>query len=390
MDVKQIKAIVTADVDSRRERLTELSLRIHVSPELGFHEEQASKWLSEYLEENGFAIESGIAGLATAFRATYGKGKPVIGILAEYDALPKLGHACGHNIICCSAVGAGIAARKAAEQLGGTIKVIGTPAEELFGGKIPMVAKGAFSELDLALMVHGGTADIAASHFLACQNLYVDFYGKAAHAAAWPEQGINALEAMIQSYVNINSIRQHIRDKSRIHGIITDGGEAANIVPAHSAAYFIIRAEQDGYLDELKEKVLNCFIGAATATGARLEYRWGEERYASMKNNLALAKLFQQNMESLGRKVFLLDPGTSFGSSDIGNVSQIIPAIHPWVAIAPPGTSLHTQQFAQAAASEAGMKGLIDAAKAMAMTVVDLLASPAAVKQVKEEFERGR
>lgn len=253
-----------------------------------------------------------------------------------------------------------------------------------------MADRGAFDNVDMAMMVHPGVHDAATTQALACLPLEVEFFGKAAHASARPEAGINALEAMLQSFAAINSLRQHIRDKARIHGIITDGGEAANIVPAHSAGSFLVRAEDDTYLNELKERVINCFIGAATATGARLEYRWADTRYAPLRNNLALAELFSQNMQSLGRKVHLSDPSRAFGSTDMGNVSQLVPAIHSSVAIAPVEIAVHSPQFAAAAGSEAGTRGMLDAAKALAMTVVDLVANPEITIKVKEEFERNR
>ena len=390
LGAEKLKASVIDEIDARRDQFNELSLKIHANPELAFQEVKAVAWLTEYLKENGFSIESGICGLKTAFRGSYGQGKPVIAILAEYDALPKLGHACGHNLIAVSAVAAGVASKLAVDQFGGNILVIGTPGEELYGGKVIMVNRGAFDGVDVAMMVHPGVLNTATTQFLACQTLEVEFFGRAAHAAARPEKGINALEAMLQSFAAINSLRQHIKDKARIHGIITDGGEAANIVPAHSAGNFVVRAEDDSYLDELKERVINCFTGAATASGARLEYRWGEVRYASLRSNLTLARLFRRNLQSLGRKVHLLDPSNSFGSSDMGNVGQLVPSIHPSVAIAPVEALVHSPQFASAAASEVGLCGLLDAGKALAMTVVDLVANPGIVARVKEEFGRGR
>ena len=388
MEIENLKASVTGEIDRRRHQLSELSLKIHSNPELGFQEVKAADWLTRYLEEDGFSIERGICGLPTAFKASYGKGKPVIAILAEYDALPDLGHACGHNLIAACAIGAGVASKPVIDQLGGSILIIGTPAEELYGGKVIMANRGAFNNLDIAMMVHPGTHDTATTHALACQTLEVEFFGKAAHSAAQPEAGINALEAMLQSFAAINSLRQHIKSTARIHGIITDGGEAANIVPAHSAGNFIVRAEDDAYLDELKQRVLNCFIGASTASGARLQYKWADVCYAPMRNNLTLARLFRQNMQSLGRKVVLSNPSHSFGSTDMGNVSQLVPSIHPYVAIAKEDISTHSPEFALAAASEAGIKGMIDATKALAMTVVDLLANPKTVIKVKEEFEQ--
>jgi len=388
MDIKELKTSVMGKVDAHRKALTELNLKIHSNPELAFQETKAAAWLTQYLEENGFSVERGICELPTAFRASYGRGKPAIALLAEYDALPKIGHACGHNIIATCAVGAAVASKTAIDQFGGSILVIGTPAEEIYGGKAIIAAKGGFEDLDAAMMVHPGAYNAVTTHALAAQGLEVEFFGKSAHAAAKPEEGINALEAMLQSFAAINSLRQHIKDKARIHGIITDGGEAANIVPDHSAGNFLVRAEEDSYLEELKEKVLNCFIGAATATGARLEYKWAERRYASMRNNLTLARLFKQNMESLGRKVRLSTPSEGFGSTDMGNVSQLVPGIHPFVAIAPREVLGHSPEFATAAASEAGMRGLVDAAKALAMTAVDLVANQEITNKVKKEFQQ--
>jgi len=390
LDTGELKALVVSEIDARCQQLGELSQEIHANPEVAFQEFKAAAWLTEYLEENGFAVERGICELPTAFQGSYGAGEPVIAILAEYDALPKLGHACGHNLIAASAAGAGVASKRAVDRFGGSIMVIGTPGEELYGGKAIMAERGAFDNVDMAMIVHPGTENTATMHTLACQTLDVEFFGKAAHAAARPEAGINALEALLQSFNAINSLRQHIRDKARIHGIITDGGEAANVVPAHTAGSFIVRAEDDSYLDALKERVINCFAGAAMASGAKLEYRWGEVRYASMLNNLTLARLFKQNMQSLGRKMRLGDATLKSFSTDVGNVSQLVPAIQPLVAIAPADVLMHSPQFALAAASEAGLRGLLDAAKTMAMMVVDLLAGPEIVAGVKGEFRRGR
>jgi len=386
LDIEKLKASVIGEIDARRHQLSELRLKIHSNPELGFHETKAAAWLSQYLEENGFAIERGICELATAFRGSYGQGKPAIAILAEYDALPGLGHACGHNLIAACAVGVGVASKPVIDRFGGSILIIGTPGEEVHGGKIVMANKGAFNDVDIAMIAHPGVYNAATSQALACQALDVEFFGKAAHAAARPEAGINALEAMLNSFTAINSLRQHIKDKARIHGIITDGGEAANVVPDHTAGTFLVRAEDDTYLDELKQKVINCFIGAATASGARLEYKWGDRCYAPLRSNLTLARLFQQNMESLGHRVELYPLSNAFGSTDMGNVSQLVPSIHPTVAIAPTEVVIHSPQFALAAVSEAGINGLLDAAKALATTVVDLLANPEIVIKVKEEF----
>lgn len=389
LNANELKAEVKRLVALHCSELIELSLMIHANPELGFKEEQASVWLETYLEKKGFKIERGVGGLPTAFKAIYGAGNPVIAFLAEYDALPKIGHACGHNIIAASAIGAGIASKCAVDNNGGTIMVIGTPAEELFGGKVTMVKKGVFEGVDAAMIVHPGVRNMVTVESLACITITVEFHGKAAHAAANPEEGINALEAMLLSFNAINSLRQHIKDRARIHGIITHGGEAANIVPAYTRAEIIVRATETGYLDDLKQKVENCFVGASIATSARLEYKWAEDYYAPMKNNLTLAQLFAENLESLGRKVEPFEPRFGFGSTDMGNVSQVIPAIHPEVAIAPTATLLHSEDFARAAASEAGHDGLLDAAKAQAMTAVDLICKKENLAKLKKEFTVG-
>jgi amidohydrolase len=388
LEIERLKLTIKDSVESQRQQLIQLSLNIHDNPELGFEEEKASAWLTSYLEDSGFHVEQGTAGLATAFRATYGQGSPRIALLAEYDALPKIGHGCGHNIIATSAVGAAVASKSIIDQSGGSVVVLGTPGEEVFGGKIDMVKAGAFKEIDVAMIVHPNILNMVAIQTLACSSLEVEFFGRPAHAAAQPHGGINALEAMILAFTSINSLRQHIKAEARIHGIITDGGEAPNVVPAHSAAVFLIRALDDDYLAELKDKVLNCFTGASVASGAGLEYRWRDRDYAPMKNNATLAGLFKQNLESLGRHVEAFDPHFGFGSTDMGNVSQVVPSIHPTIAIASPEVFIHTPEFASAAASETGHEGLMDAAKAMAMTVADIL-QPGMLDTIKQEFCSG-
>ena len=386
MEIEKLKLKVKDSIELQRQQLIRLSLNIHDNPELGLKEEKASAWLTNYLEDSGFHVERGIAGLATAFRATYGQGSPRIALLAEYDALPKIGHGCGHNIIAASAIGAGVASKSIIDQLGGSVVVLGTPAEESLGGKIDMVNAGAFKEIDVAMIVHPDVRNMPTEGALACSVLEVEFFGRPAHAAAQPHRGINALDALILAFTSINSLRQHIRGDARIHGIITDGGEAPNIVPAHSAAVFFVRALDDDYLAELKDKVLNCFTGASVASGARLEYRWSDNTYSPMKNNMTLAELFKQNLESLGRQVKVFDSHFGLGSTDMGNVSQVVPSIHPTIAIAPPQVLIHTPEFAAAAASKAGHEGLMDAAKAMAMTVVDILGQPGILDKIKQEF----
>ncbi len=386
MEEEKLKEKLKAELEIRRSELVRLSSDIHDNPELGFQEVKAVSWLSNYLGNNGFCVEKGIAGLATAFRATYGEEKPKIAVLAEYDALPGIGHGCGHNIIAASAVGAAVTSKIVVDNLGGSIIVLGTPGEETFGSKIDMIKAGIFDDVDVAMMMHPSVLNMAIYRTLACISLEVEFFGKAAHAAIHPAEGVNALEAVIIAFNSINSLRQHIKEQARIHGIITNGGEAPNVVPAYSAAKFMIRASDYAYLEGLQGKVLDCFKGASLASGARLKYRWGEKVYAPIKNNVAMARLFSDNLESLGRKLDIFDSQGSFGSSDMGNVSEVVPSIHPMVAIASPPVCLHSTEFASAAASEAGHQGLLDAAKAMAMTVVDIVGRPGVLEKIKQEF----
>ncbi len=388
----QLKKRVVSEVDHRREELIALSLKLHANPETAFQEEKAAAWLSEYLETEGFAVERGICRIATAFRASYGEGEPKVAFLAEYDALPVVGHGCGHNIIGAASTAAGLAAKAVSEETGGTVLVIGTPAEEAAGGKVYMADRGAFDGLTCAMLAHPGNRDVAVSYALACLELDVEFHGKAAHAAARPEAGLNALDAMIASFANIGLLRQQLRDSARIHGIITDGGQAVNVIPHHTAASLLIRAEDDAYLDDaLKEKVLACFQAGAQASGCRLEHSWSEEsRYKSMRTNRVLAEVYRANIEALGRSVVEMETRRSMGSTDMGNVSALVPAIHPTIAVAPLDVPIHTVEFREMAASEAGHKALLDSAKALAMTAVDVLTDADLRERMGEEFQSSK
>jgi amidohydrolase len=390
VDIIKVKKAIIKDIDSGSQELHALCRRIHDNPETAMEERRASSWLCEYLEKSGFKVEKGIYGLPTAFRAKYGRRKPAVAFLAEFDALPKIGHGCGHNLIATCSVAAGMAARRAADEFGGSIIVYGTPGEEMAGGKAIMATRGAFRDTDVAMITHPGGGHHIFMNVLACQNLDIEFTGRAAHAAAEPETGVNALAAMILSYNAIDALRQHIREKARIHGVITDGGEMANIVPAHTAASFMVRAEDDQYLDELEERVIGCFAGAAAATGAELKYKWEDERYTAMKNNLALGRLFQKNMATLGNRIPMGEDSRFTGSTDMGNVSQLVPSIHPMVSIAPVKIPTHSPEFARIAATESAFRRMLDAAKAMAMTAADLLADRANLEKIQVEFKKGK
>ena len=385
-DIQKLKARVTAKVEALREELIELSLRIHAHPELAFQEEQASAWLADYLEGHGFRVVRGICDLPTAFRAERGEGSPRVALLAEYDALAGIGHGCGHNIIGTASVAAGIASSVAVEETGGTIVVIGTPAEEVYGGKVLMARRGAFDDLDAAMLCHPGSRNAVYAHALACAELQVEYFGKEAHASSRPEAGVNALDALIFAFNGIAALRQHIRGSARIHGIITDGGQAPNVVPGHAAGGFLVRAADEEYLEELKVRVIACLEAGALATGARMEYRWGEAQYAAMRTNSPLAEAYRSNLTAVGREVTDDESRRSMGSTDMGNVSALLPAIHPTIAIAPREVSAHSPEFARWAASEDGHRGLLDSAKALAMTAVDVLAVAELREQMQEAF----
>ncbi|MCL5961433.1 MAG: M20 family metallopeptidase [Chloroflexi bacterium] len=364
LNASRLKRIAIEEVDRLRDELIDLSLRIHANPELAFEEYKAVEWLTGALDARGFRVERGFCDLATAFRASFGRGNgPRIALLAEYDALAKLGHACGHNIMGTASVGAAIAVSKVMSDLDGEVLVIGTPAEEGGGGKAIMIERAAFDGIDAAMIVHPGTKTRVVTRALASATIEVEFRGKSAHAAARPEDGVNALDAMILSYNNINALRQHIRRDARIHGIITSGGEAPNIVPSYASGRFFVRAEDDLYLDGLLEKVLDCFRGGEKASGARL--------------NFILSMAVQPE-----------DPNRGSGSTDMGNVSQVVPSIHPSISIAEETISTHSLEFAAAAISESGHHGLLNAAKALAMTTIDLLTDAELLAKVKEEFAR--
>jgi len=388
LNIAALKKAVIAGIDAAYPALADLSRTLHANPEVAFEERRSSALLCDFLQKHGFNVEKGICKLPTAFRAAYGGGRPTIAFLAEYDALPRLGHACGHNLIASSSVAAAVACKPAVDALGGSVIAFGTPGEELYGGKAIMAEAGAFEGIDSAMISHPGGGNCVLMRTLACETLKVQFRGVAAHAAGAPELGVNALEAMIQSFNAINSLRQHIRAAERISGVITDGGEAANVVPARSAATFIVRAENDAYLDSLKKKVIDCFAGAARATGAKLKYSWGE-RYDAMKSNASLGRLFHDNMRSLGHSISLGDNALMYFSTDVGNVSQLLPAIQPLVPVAPGGVSIHTPEFARVAATEDALRRMLDAAKAMAMTAIDLFSSPGIMKKVRDEFFEG-
>ncbi len=386
-DMSNLKRRAVAAIDAKREDLIRISDTIHANPEIAFHEHTAAALLCDALAAHGFAVERGTGGLETAFRAE-ARGKEAgatIAILAEYDALPELGHACGHNIMGAAAIGAAIGVRAVLDQLPGRVLVIGTPGEEGGGGKVILVERGVFDEVDAAMIVHPAARTLVDRRSLASTRLNLEFNGKASHAAAAPEDGINALEAVILTFNNINALRLHLKPDARVHGIISNGGTAANIIPDYASATFSVRAATQAYADAVLARVVQCAQAAALATGAQFKYST-QPGYADMIPNRVLARAFAENWRALGVPVQEVRPNERMGSTDMGNVSHKVPAIHPYIAIAPEGMAGHTIEFREVCASPAGHAGLLNAAKGMAMTTIDLLGDPDLTARVKREF----
>ncbi len=386
-----LKDSIAHAVDRLADELDTLSRQIHDHPELAYQEVKACGWLSDFLTKHGFKVEKGVGGVDTAFRGTIETGEgPTIAIMCEYDALPGIGHACGHNIIATSGAGAGAAlAAMKAELPRGRIQVIGTPAEEGGGGKVKLIKAGVFRDVDCAMMIHGFDRTLLHQDLLGIARGTFEFTGKASHASADPWEGVNALDAVIQMYNAVSMLRQQIRPDCRIHGIITNGGAAANIIPEYASAVFYVRAPRIETMWDLYERVSACAEGAARATGCALKITQHDSVYEPMKSSQVMLDLFAANMKTAGLTEGAPIPDR-LGSSDVGNVSQVIPAIQPMVAIAPTGMAIHTREFADAAVKPLARAGMVAAAKTMALTTLDLLADPSRVKAAKEEFARSR
>ena len=385
-DLQALKRKVRGTVDGLREEFIGMSRRIHETPELGLQEHQAARWLTELLREAGFSVTQPVAGMETAFRAEVpGKqARPHVALLAEYDALAGVGHACGHNLICMASVGAAIALHRTVPRLPGTLTVLGTPAEETAGGKVPMVEQGVFEGVDAAMMFHPSKSNWWVRGALAAQGLTVTFHGRSSHAAAAPEKGINALNALLLTYHAIDSLRQHVTSDVRVHGIITRGGDAPNVVPALAQGEFLVRANTRAALVGVMAQVKRCAEGAAVATGASVEMETGAI-YAERNNNRALADLFGGNMREIGIEGDEPAASGGVGSSDIGNVSLVCPTIHPYLKITDDAAG-HTPEFREASASERGYAAMLNAAKGLATTALDVMYRPGAADALWAEF----
>ena len=374
-------------VDAQRGELAQLARSIHEHPELCFEEHRAAAWLADYLERAaGVAVERGVGGLATAVRARAGSGSgPRVAIFAEYDALPAIGHACGHNLIAASAAGAFVALAKTGG-FPGTVELVGTPAEEGGGGKIRLLEAGVFDGLSAAMMFHPLDRDILAHPTLANMRLTLRYRGAPAHAAMAPGEGRSALTACLDTFRLIDSQRVHFADGVRVHGIVTNGGQAVNIIPEFAEAEFSLRARSSNELQSVLATVRRCASGAALASGVEVEFV--EKRgYREMWNNMAMAQRFGAALRELGRSPRDADPRVGAGSSDMGDISQVVPSIHPWLAICDEGESLcHEHRFAACAVSERGFDTMVIAAKALARTAADALLEPELLAEATREF----
>lgn len=389
-DVEALKARVCAEVDRLADRLVDASRRIHAHPELNYQEVFAHDVLAGILDDHAVNPTRHAYDVATAFEARVGREGPAVAVLCEYDALPGIGHACGHNVIAAAGLGAGLAAAAIADDVGGRVRIMGTPAEEGGGGKIELARRGAFDGLTAAMMVHPADADLVRMDCIAVEQMRVRYQGRAAHAAAAPHEGRNALDAAVLGYVNVAALRQHIQPRERVHGVFTRAGDVANIVPAEAEMLWMVRSPTMASLQPLKDRVLACLEASAHATGCSCTAQWEGYPYADMLDNGPLVASYVANAALIGRQVG--DPvrlGRSVvGSTDMGNISYLVPSIHPMIKVADDGVPIHTVEFARFAGSEHGDRAVLDGAKAMAMTIVDVWCSAELRESAAAEFDR--
>ena len=374
LNVETLKREACARIDELAALLLDVSHDIHSHPELNYEEHYAHDRLCAELDRAGLAPVRHAYGVDTAFRADAGRAGATVGVLLEYDALPEIGHACGHNIIAAAGLGAGLALAGLADRAGGRVAILGTPAEEGGGGKILMAREGAFDGLDAAMMIHPADADLVSMDTIAVQQLRVEYAGAAAHAAAAPHLGRNALDAAVLGYLGVSTLRQHIGPRERVHGIFTKAGDKPSIVPKEAAMHWYVRSDTIASLQPLKARVSASLEAGALATGCSCRCEWDGLTYSDMRDNPAIVDSYVRNAGNLGRTV--QDPTLAgrrvVGSTDMGNVSYLVPSIHPMIKVAPDGVAIHTEAFAAAAAGPQGDRAVLDGAKAMAMTAIDL------------------
>jgi amidohydrolase len=372
---------VTSDLKTRARQvvlgaatdLIALSERLHANPETAWEEHRACQWVADELATAGFAVSQGYLGLATALHASFGNGPVRVGLCAEYDALPGLGHACGHNLIAAMSVGAALALAAVSEELGVTVEVFGTPAEEGGGGKIEMLDRGAFHGLDLVMMAHPAPVDVAEARPFAVSHSHISYRGKAAHAAAYPERGLNAADAFIVAQVALGLLRQQLPASVRVHGLVTRGGEAPNAIPEQTEGRWYVRAESMEELAETERKVRRCFEAGAHATGCELTIQPESKPYMNFRTDTTTLGFYRRNAEALGRSFVVDDDASRMNraSTDMGNVSQVVPAIHPYIGVNSLPALNHQREFADACVGTDAERALLDGAIALAWTAID-------------------
>lgn len=386
-NAEELKQRACDRIDAVAQKLVDVSHQIHAHPEQNFNEVFASELLVRTANELGMPTESHMYGCNTGFAGDIGSGATVA-VMSEYDALPDIGHGCGHNVIAAAGLGAAVGLALVAPSAGGRLRYLGTPAEEGGGGKLVMARHGALDGVDVAMMVHSADADLTSIDAIALQQLVVEYFGEAAHAAAAPEKGRNALDAAVLGYMAVAALRQHIMPTERVHGIFTKAGEKPNIVPREASMEWYVRSDTVTTLSALKPRVLSALQSGASACGCGFSHQWVDTPYADMVTNNNLSAMYVSNASRLGRHVTV--PGANgrrvVGSTDMGNISHLVPSIHPMISSAPSGTAIHTLDFAKASITDQADRAVIDGAKAMAMTAIDFWTSTDLQRSIREEF----
>lgn len=386
-NIEELKKQACERIDAVAQTLIDVSHDIHAHPEQNFNEVFASELLVRTATQLGLPTESHMYGCDTGFSGEIGSGATVC-VMSEYDALPDIGHGCGHNVIAAAGLGAAIGLAAVAHAAGGRLRYLGTPAEEGGGGKLVMARNGALEGVDIAMMVHSADADLTSIDAIALQQLRVEYFGEAAHAAAAPEKGRNALDAAVLGYMAVAALRQHILPTERVHGIFTKAGEKPNIVPREAEMEWYVRSDTVTTLSQLKPRVLAALQSGASACGCGFAHEWVDTPYADMVTNNNLSAMYVSNAQQLGRAVTI--PGANgrrvVGSTDMGNISHLVPSIHPMISSAPTGTAIHTLDFAKASVTQQADRAVIDGAKAMAMTAIDFWTSDNLQRAIKQEF----
>jgi amidohydrolase len=387
-EASAVKDTARQAIDAAAAVLFDISARMHAEVELAFEEVKAQAWQCAALREAGFAVEEGLGSLKTAFRATVTSGKPGprVAFLCEYDGLPVYGQSCGHNVVAAAGVGAAIGLAKVIDRIGGEVVALGTPGEEGGGGKNILHREGFFDGIDAMLLIYPGMDNIAHSRTLGATRVQFAYFGKAAHAAARPELGINALDAMLLAFNGINALRQQLPSEVRVHAIITKGGTLPQVVPDHTIGVLTVRANDPATLERVIPRIDACLTGAALMTGARLERTWREMPGRALLSNLAIAKSFERNLKDLGRVTRPRDELSGAWSGDTGNVSWFVPTIQPQMAMTGRDVPPHSHEFHAASIGPAAEACILDSAKAMAMTAIDLISDKELLAAAKAEF----